>query len=150
MYLTALMAHSPTAGPALTYTSLIPDLHHYKGSFGGRAFPLWRDKAATVPNLPPKLLGFLEKKYATSVTAEDVLAYIAAVAAHPGYTARFQPDLVQPGLRIPLTAKAKLFAEAAELGRTVIWLHTFGDRFADTRADRPAGPPRLPKATAPN
>src|SRR5439155_1320414 len=36
-----------------------------------------------------------------------------------------------------------LFEEAARLGREVIWLHTFGERFADPAAGRPAAPPRL-------
>ena len=40
VYLTVLSRTSPMRGPALTFTSLIPDLHHYKGSFGGRVFPL--------------------------------------------------------------------------------------------------------------
>ncbi len=126
----------------------MPDLHHYNGR-GGRAFPLYRDRAASEPNLPPELLDFLGKKYKTPVTAEDVMAYIAGIAAHPAYTARFQEDLAQPGLRIPLTAKGKLFAEVVELGRTIIWLHTFGERFVDARNDRPAQPPRLPKEKAP-
>jgi hypothetical protein len=47
-YVTALDAHSPSNGPSLTLTGLIPDQHHYKGSFGGRVFPLWRDAAAKV------------------------------------------------------------------------------------------------------
>ena len=139
---------SPSAGPALTFPALIPDLHHYNGR-GGRVFSLWRDRAASEPNLPPKLLGFLGKKYQATVSAEDLMAYIAAVAAHPAYTARFQADLVQPGLRIPLTASGELFAEAVGLGRTVIWLHTFGERFADAKAGRPAQPPRLAKENAP-
>ncbi|TWT41032.1 N-6 DNA Methylase [Phycisphaerae bacterium RAS1] len=148
-YLTALMAHSPTSGPAVTFTCLIPDLHHYKGSFGGRVFPLWRDAAAKTPNLPPRLLESLAKKYKFAVTAEDVLAYLAAVAANPAYTARFQKDLAQPGLRIPLTARPNLFAQAIELGRRVIWLQTFGERFVDAKANRPPGPPRLPKERSP-
>jgi len=41
VYLTAFTEESPSSGPALTFTGLIPDLHHYKGSFGGRVFPLW-------------------------------------------------------------------------------------------------------------
>ncbi len=139
VYLTALMAHSPTSGPTLSFTCLIPDLHHYKGSFGGRVFPLWRDAAATTPNLPPKLLEFMTTKYKKAVTAEDFLAYLAAVAANPSYTARFQTDLAQPGLRIPFTALPKLFVEAVTLGRRVIWLHTFGERFADVKSDRPPG-----------
>jgi hypothetical protein len=149
LYLTALYRTSPVAGPALTITGLIPDLDHYKGSFGGRVFPLWRDRAASEPNLPPKLLGLLEKKYKRPVSAEDLMAYIAAVAAHPAYTARFQEDLAQPGLRIPLTASGKLFAKAVELGRTIIWLHTFGERYVDPDSGRPAKPPRLAKEKAP-
>jgi hypothetical protein len=149
VYLTALQAHAPTSGPALTFTGLIPDLHQYKGSFGGRAFPLWRDRNATVPNVGGKLLALLAKMYEVHLIAEDVLAYIAAIAAHPAYTSRFKSDLIQPGLRIPLTADRKLFQEAAELGRTVVWLHTFGERFADAKAGRPASAPRLPAKDAP-
>jgi hypothetical protein len=75
IYLTAFTEESPSCGPALTFTGLIPDLHHYKGSFGGRATPLWRDRATSAPNLPPKLLGFLETRYKTPVSAEDLMAY---------------------------------------------------------------------------
>jgi hypothetical protein len=95
------------------------------------------------------LLAYLGEKYGRPVGAEDVFAYVAAVAAHPGYVERFREDLVQPGLRIPLTAEGKLFFEAAEVGRRVVWLHTFGERFADAKRGRPAGPPRLPKGRAP-
>jgi hypothetical protein len=48
-----------------------------------------------------------------------------------------------------MTTRSQLFAQAVELGRRVIWLHTFGERFADAKADRPPGPPRLPKERAP-
>ncbi len=148
VYLTAPSDRSPSAGPALTLTGLIPDLHHYNGR-GGRVFPLWRDRDASVPNVPPSLLAYLGEKYQRQVSVEDLIAYIAAVAANPAFTARFQSDLVKPGLRIPLTADSKVFAAAAELGRTVIWLHTFGERFADPSYGRPFGPPRLPPGNAP-
>jgi type ISP restriction-modification system protein/N-6 DNA methylase len=148
VYMTAPLDRSPTKGPAFTFSALVPDLHHYNGR-GGRVFPLWRDAAATIPNLPPQLLEFLATKYKTPVSAEDFLAYLAGVAANPAYTARFQTDLAQPGLRIPMTARAKLFAKAVEIGRRVIWLHTFGERLADPKSDRPAGPPRLPREAAP-
>jgi hypothetical protein len=148
LYLTAPSDQSPTAGPALSFTTLVPDLHHYNGR-GGRVFPLWRDPAATLPNLSPTLLEFFATNYALASPTEDFVAYLAGVAASPAYTARFQSDLVQPGLRIPFTAQSKLFAKAVELGRRVIWLHTFGERFADKKAGRPPGPPRLPKDRAP-
>lgn len=148
VYLTAPSDRSPSAGPALTFTGLIPDLHHYNGR-GGRTFPLWRDREASVPNIPPNLLAYLGQKYQRPVGAEDLMAYIAAVAAHPAFTGRFKSDLVKPGLRVPLTANAGVFADAADLGRTVIWLHTFGERFADPNRGRPAGPPRLLSSVAP-
>lgn len=148
VYLTAPEDRSPTAGPALTLASLIPDLHHYNGR-GGRAHPLWRDRAATQPNIKPALLTYLAKIYGQVVKAEDVMAYVAAVMAHPAFTARFAPDLIQPGLRVPVTADTKLFAEAVALGNELVWLHCYGERFADPAANRPKQAPRLPKESAP-
>ena len=77
------------------------------------------------------------------------MAYLAAVMAHPAFTLRFKADLVRPGLHVPLIADAKLFAEAVELGSEVIWLHCYGERFADPAKDRPKRVPRLPKESAP-
>ncbi len=147
IHLTAPEDRTPTAGPAVTLTGLIPDLHHYHGR-GGRVFPLWRDGAAVQPNIKPSLLANLANLYG-QVKAEDVMAYLAAVMAHPAFTARFKADLIRPGLHVPLTADAKLFAEAVTLGSEVIWLHCYGERFADPAAGRPKQAPRLPKVIAP-
>ena len=95
------------------------------------------------------LLRELADALGVTVSAPDLMAYFAAVAAHPAYTARFQPDLVQPGLRFPMTADASLFAEAIEIGQKVIWLHCFGERFADPSAGRPNGAPRMPEGERP-
>ena len=143
VYLTALQAHSLSGGPAVTFSASIPDLHHYNGR-GGRVFPLWADRQCQTPNFKAGLLDEMADTLSASVSAPDLMAYFAAVAAHPAYTARFRSDLVQPGLRFPITADALLFAEAVEIGREVIWLHCFGERFADTGAGRPNGAPRLP------
>lgn len=94
-------------------------------SRAGRVFPLWHDGAATEPNLPPKLLPILAQPCGRAVTAEDFIACLAAIVAH------------------------LIFTAASELGRTVIWPHTFGERLADPDHDRPAGPPRLPPAKRP-
>lgn len=150
VYLTAFSRLSPSSGPALTVTGHIPDLHHYKGSFGGRVFPLWRDRGATISNVRPNLLAFLSSKFGVEVGAEDIVAYVVATTAHPAFTARFQDDLSTPGLRVPLTADRKFFFEASELGRTVIWLHTFGERMTDPEKGRPAQPPRLPAERRPH
>lgn len=143
IYLTAPSDRSPTAGPALTFTALIPDLHHYNGR-GGRVFPLWSGHEAKQPNVCPTLLTELGRRYTRPVSAEDVFAYIAAIAANPAYTARFQEELRQPGLRIPFPLDAETFVAALEAGRTVLWLHSFGERFSDRGAGRPSGPPRTP------
>lgn len=140
VFLTGMMVSSPENGPAVSFTGLIPDLSHYKGSFGGRVFPLWRDAAATQTNVTPEVLAALTKVYGAAPDPVDVFAYVAALLAHPAYTERFRADLIRPGLRVPLTADKALFVEAAALGRQVIWLHTFGERFGE---GHPAGPPRL-------
>jgi hypothetical protein len=139
LYFTALTQTSPKGGAALTATSNIPDLDHYSGK-GGRVFSLWKDAAETDSNISAAVLAELAKTYGAPVDPVDVFAYVAALLAHPAYVERFRDDLIQPGLRVPLTADAKLFKEAAQLGREVIWLHTFGERFAE---GRPAGPPRV-------
>ena len=149
VYMTALHRYAPTAGPAVTFSASIPDLDHYKGSFGGRAFPLWADRKRRTTNLKAGLLREVTRALKIAVDGPDMMAYFAGMAAHPGYTARFQPDLVQPGLHFPLTADASLFAEAVEIGRELIWLHCFGERFADPSAGRPNGAPRMPQGQRP-
>ena len=146
--MTALQAHALTSGPALTFSAAIPDLHHYNGR-GGRVFPLWADRQHRTPNLKAGLLREAAESLRITVNAPDMMAYFAAVAAHPAYTARFRADLVQPGLRFPLTADPAFFAEAVELGREIIWLHCFGQRFADPGAGRPNGAPRMPAGERP-
>lgn len=148
VHLTALERISPRSGPAITFTGHIPDLDHFHGR-GGRVHLLWRDGNSSLPNIKPALLAHLAKVFAQAVKAEDVMSYLAAVMAHPAFTARFKADLVRPGLHVPLTADAKLFDEAVRLGSEVIWLHTYGERFVDDKAGRSKGPPRLPKEKAP-
>lgn len=112
-------------------------------------FPLWADAEASTPNVSPVGLAHLAEAYGVSVTAPDLMAYLAGVMAHPAFTARFAKDLKQPGLRVPFTSSAELFARAVEIGREVIWLHTYGERFDDAAADRPKQAPRLAKPAAP-
>lgn len=142
VFMTAPDDVAPTDGPSASFTHLVPDLHHYHGR-GGRAFPLWLDSAGTRHNVVPGLLGHLGGVYGQPVTGPDLFAYLAAVTAHPAYVARYRGDLLTPGLRIPLTADAARFRRGAELGQRVLWLHAYGERFADPAQDRPAGPPRV-------
>lgn len=119
-------------GPGLTFTATVPDMHYFQGHHGGRVLPLYRDGAGTMLNIAPGLLSYLQRALARKIDAEDLLTYIAAIAAHPEYTRRFRDDLAIPGIRIPLSADNRLWDRAIELGREVVWLHTFATRPANT------------------
>ncbi|WP_238884843.1 type ISP restriction/modification enzyme [Mycobacterium sp. IDR2000157661] len=120
-----------TNGPGVVFSSLIPDNDHFRGSHGGRTLPLYHPGGR--PNLASGLLGALSTITGAVVTAEDLIAYVAGVAAHPAYTDEFVDELTTPGIRIPITTDASLFQRAIELGREIVWLHTYGDRFAEGR-----------------
>ena len=149
VYLTTLHRDVPSSGPAATFTPEVPDVHHYKGSFGGRVFPLWLDSTSSISNIVPGLLPYLQQRYKSTVTAPDVFAYLAAILSHPGYLEIFAKELTTPGLRVPFTAETKLFEDAAEMGRRILWLYSYGQRFYDPSRERPKQAPRVPQDRAP-
>lgn len=130
VYLTSLISGVLGLGPAATVAGAVPDLHHFRGSFGGKdVVPLWRDRAATQPNIAAGLIELLVAELGEPVTAADVFAYAYAVLSSPDYVSRFSEELTIPGPRIPLTRDPELFREAVGHGRRLIWLHTYGERF---------------------
>lgn len=149
VHMTALDRISPEEGPAISFAGTIPDLDHFSGR-GGRVFPLWASATSSQTNVSISVLSHLAEVFGHDVTPPDLMAYLAAVMAHPAFTARFEKDLKQPGLRVPMTADAGLFEQAVVLGREVIWLHTYGERFDDAPAGRPKQAPRLDKTHAPS
>lgn len=149
IYLTALHDRHPGNGPALTVAPSPPDKHHFKGSFGGKVFPLWFDASRSRSNVRLPLLRVFGERLGRAIAADEVMAYLAGIAGHPGFVRRFDNDLTTPGLRVPLTASAEYFEEAVHLGRRIIWLHSFGERCSDAGAGREAGPPRLPSGKRP-
>ncbi|MBB6118368.1 type ISP restriction/modification enzyme [Nocardiopsis algeriensis] len=126
-----------SSGPAVAFAALIPDVHHFKGSEGGREFPLLHPDGS--PNIAPGLLRQLEIALKLTVTAQDLAAYIAGVTAHPAFTDEFTEELDAPGVRVPLTADPALWEAACEIGRHVVWSATYGEAFADPKAGRPQG-----------
>ena len=131
IYLASLFNHQLGNGPALAVGTEIPDRHMFRGSYGGKdILPLWRDAAATQPNLHPDLLAFLKQTYEIAVSVEDVAAYLYAVLAQPAFTARFHAELATRELRVPFTCDRTLFERAVTLGRRLLFLHTYGERFA--------------------
>ncbi|WP_328308614.1 N-6 DNA methylase [Streptomyces sp. NBC_00442] len=124
-------------GAGLLFTALIPDMHYFNGN-GGRVLPLMH--ADRTPNVTPGLLPHLANSYGLQqVLPEELLAYVAAVTAHPGFTERYADDLNSPGVRIPLTSDRGLWREAVGVGYHVLWASTFGTRCINPEDGRPAG-----------
>jgi hypothetical protein len=146
VYLTSLLTSRLGKGPALVATAHVPDMHHFRGSFGGKdVIPLFRDREAQKPNLAEGLLELLESTYGFPVSPEDFAAYVYALLAHPAYTERFAEELKVSGPRVPLTKDPGLFREGVELGSYLLWLHTYGERYAQGRSWPPEGKARWAK-----
>jgi hypothetical protein len=128
-------------GPGITFSGLIPDFHYFKGSGGGRALPYLHPDET--PNLAPGLTKSLSNLLGREVTSADVLAYIAAIAAHPAYTQTYADELSMPGIRVPVTHDPELWSAGVALGEQVIWLHTYGA--ACYGPGRPRGDVRFPR-----
>lgn len=110
IYFTSLSSQALDEGPALAASAHIPDLHHFRGSYGGKdVFPLYRDSQGSQPNLCPGLLDLLAGCYSEPVRPEDFAAYLYGILAHPGYTARFREELTDRHVRVPLTKSRDLF-----------------------------------------
>jgi len=131
-------------GPAVTAACYVPDRHHFRGSYSGKdIIPLWRDAAATQPNITGGLLNRLSEEYGETVSPEDLFSYAYAVLGSPAYTESFAEELSIPGPRLPVTKSNVFFRRGVELGRWLIGLHTYGERFGGSV---PRGKARLQKA----
>jgi Type ISP C-terminal specificity domain/N-6 DNA Methylase len=129
VFMTSLLTGLLGEGPAAIASPEVPDLDHFRGSFGAKhAIPLWRDSAATEPNVSAGLLARLEDTLDRSVSPEELFAYVYAILAGE-YTDRFAAELEIPGPRVPITKDGGLFEQAVDLGGRLIWLHTYGERF---------------------
>ncbi len=150
VYLTSLFSQALGSGPALTSSAQIPDLDHFRGSYGAKAtMPLYRDSDATEANILPGLLDLLGKACKRKVTPEDFLAYVYGMLAQPAFTARFHKELETRELRVPITKKGTLFTKVCDLGKRLLWLHTYGERFIPKgkhRGQVPRGKARCVKA----
>jgi Type ISP C-terminal specificity domain len=153
VYMTSLLTGVLGLGPAASVTAYVPDLHHFRRSFGGKdVIPLWRDAAGTEANINPALVQKLSDLFGQGVTGEDVFSYCYAVLSSPSYVDQFSEELVLPGPRIPITKDEHLFMQAVKIGWQLISLQTFGERSAEpgTRVNVPQGEARCVKAVPGN
>lgn len=117
-------AHYPKAGPGLYFSALIPDMDAFNNR-GGRAHPALTVGGA--PNLTEPTARILRERFGDNAPG-DLVYYLAALTGHPGYVRTFDEPLKQAGIRVPLTADPELWERAVQLGKQVVWLHTYGER----------------------
>ena len=144
VFMTSMLTGILGTGPAATVASTVPDRHHFRGSYSGKDIvPLWRNSAATQPNIATGLLDTLSEEYGETVSAEELFSYAYAVLGSPAYTESFAEELSIPGPRLPTTKDPDLFHRGIELGRWLVGLHTYGERFGGSV---PRGTARIQKA----
>ena len=130
VYLTSLLSHPLGTGPALTACAEIPDISHFRGSYGSKdIIPFHLTSDLSVQNFAPDLLNYLSMEYNNPIDPETFLSYIYGVAAHPKFTERFFAELETKELRIPMTKCYNLFKKVQTIGNRLLWLHTYGERF---------------------
>lgn len=134
-------AQEISSGPGLVFTSLVPDMHYFNVR-GGRVLPMLHPDGS--PNVGTRLLTALADRLGVQTTVEDLVAYVAAIVAHPGFTERFIEELVTPGIRVPITADSSIWMQAVDLGRELLWTSTYGAVMYDSARSRPPNSIRYP------
>ena len=129
MFFSSLIADVLGEGSAIGVSANIPDLHVFCGRGGKDVIPLYRDQNSEQPNITRGLLDTLGVQYGVIPTPEDFAAYVYALLGGQFYTRRFWNELETPGPRVPITKNGEIFTETAALGRHLIWLHTYAERF---------------------
>lgn len=133
IYLTTMLSQPLGEGPAVTASASIPDLDHFRGSYGAKnAIPLYRTASASEPNLLPGLLERLGAAYGRPVTSERFAAYLYCLLAQPAFTRRFARELDSREVRVPITRDAGLFDRASAQGAHLLRLHTWGERLVSS------------------
>ena len=143
IYMTGLLTKVLGTGPSMVATGYIPDLDHFCGRGAKDVILLWRDSAATNSNVTSGTLETLGQAYGIAVTPERLLAYAYGIQSQPSYVTRFWDELELPPPHLPITKDSELFERVADHGARLIYLHTYGQRFA-----RPEDNGRVPQGEA--
>ena len=149
LYIVSLLTNVLGIGPAAVATAEIPDLDHFRGSFGAKhVIPLWRDREASKPNVTSGLIQRVNDAYSEAITPARLFAYTYGILAQPDYVRRFWEELELPPPRLPITKSHDLFHRVANHGARLLYLHTYGERFAGPENDGsvPQGAARCTKA----
>lgn len=156
LYFVSLSTTQLSEGPALTVSPYVPDLHHFRGSFGAKdIYPLYRTADTVQPNVSTQLLSVLTDTYSQDISAEDIALYAFGLLGTGAYTAQFQDELEESTARVPFTTDYKLFKETRNFGQSLIFEQTWGERcgelnkFGQPTRTRFTGQARIQSETPP-
>jgi hypothetical protein len=141
LFFASLFTQPLSAGPALTVSAAVPDLHYFRGSFGAKdIFPLIatrRQRNRTCCPASGVAGGGAGPERAGRGFCRLRLWRAGARRVHTA----FPCELGTRELRVPLTHDPELFRRAVAIGRRLIWLHSYGERMVPP-AERPGSFPR--------
>ena len=130
VYMTGLLTKVLGKGPAAIAAAEVPDLDHFCGRGAKDVIPLWRDPEASEPNVTKGMLEKMTAAHGAAVSPERLFAYTYGILAQPAYVERFWDELEQPPPHVPITKDPELFQRVADHGARLLYLHTYGSRFA--------------------
>ena len=140
LFLTTPTSSKLGHGPLITAALYIPDGNHFHAR-RTMVMPIYRNPGSQEPNVPVGLLEALSQVVERHLTVEDLVAYIYALLGTSAFSERFAATLAEMvgAVHIPITSNPDLLDRAMELGRELLWYHTWGERF------RPAGSTTFPQ-----
>lgn len=132
IFLTTLLSSKFGSGPVLVGAGDVPDLNAFNNR-STAVLPLYRDRQGKSPNVTRGLLDVLAVAFGSDIEPEHLLAYVYGLTATAAFAKRFSGELGEAAgpVRIPITVDPKLFDEVIALGEKLLWLHTWGECFAD-------------------
>ncbi len=131
IYLTTLTTTKLGRGPVMIAAPYVPDLDHFRGSFGAKStFPVWRDPECQHANLPSGLLERLTDSLGRDISDLEFVTYLYGLGSTAAFSERFATALGAGAgpFRIPITADGALFGQVAALGALLLNAHTWGER----------------------
>lgn len=131
VYFASLLTKVLGGGPAMTVSAYVPDMDYFSGRGAKDVIPLYRDAEAMHANLHPDLQGTLEEAVGYLVSADDFAAYLYGILSCSSFVEEFHDELENRELRVPVSLDPDLFNEAVAIGRHLLFLHTFGERFGE-------------------
>ncbi|MBS1848156.1 MAG: N-6 DNA methylase [Actinobacteria bacterium] len=143
LFLLSLTSSKLGSGPSLMSAAYVPDRNVFNNR-GTAVLALYRDSASKVPNVTDGLLDALSDALGGGISAEDLVAYLYGLCGTAAFSEHFADELAEGAgaVHVPITSDVRLFNRVVELGRDLLWWHTWGERFA------PAGSKALPPGPA--